>query len=343
MTTVLTSMDVVTVLASCAAEVPTGSGSIPTAGPPAAKVPTGIDVVPTASSVFATATVVTPYKRRRKGKDVMTKKQKKDYYMAVIRSNLGWKVKDFRGLKFEEVEAKFTSVWKQVEDFIPMGSKEEAERFKRKRTRFEQEGAKKLKTSKEVPEEVKSPDEVSKEKIKEMMQLVPIEKVYIESLQVMLGIKCTRHSHCQERVPTGSISSHCQWKSLVRSFDLQKNKISSIAEEENDEEKLKLAMLLKRFTSAEGQNKHSTTAENGESTDSILSKPAVKFVKAGDRPAERPTTNKAEFVKAAERPTTDKVKPAKKPVVRYAEMYRRTSKRSTIRGNQRNWNNLKSY
>nr|GFB31515.1 hypothetical protein [Tanacetum cinerariifolium] len=38
-------------------------------------------------------------------------------------------------------------------------------------------------------------------------------------------------------------------------------------------------------TSTEGQNKNSTTAENGESTDSILSKPAVKFVKAGDRPA----------------------------------------------------------
>nr|GFD50934.1 hypothetical protein [Tanacetum cinerariifolium] len=33
-------------------------------------------------------------------------------------------------------------------------------------------------------------------------------------------------------------------------------------------------------TSAEGQNKNSTTTENGESTDSILSKPAVKFVKA---------------------------------------------------------------
>nr|GEZ61934.1 reverse transcriptase domain-containing protein [Tanacetum cinerariifolium] len=26
----------------------------------------------------------------------------------------------------------------------------------------------------------------------------------------LLGIKCTRHSHCQEKVPTGSISSHCQ-------------------------------------------------------------------------------------------------------------------------------------
>nr|GFC17675.1 hypothetical protein [Tanacetum cinerariifolium] len=43
-------------------------------------VPTGSDVVPTASPVFATATVVTPY-RRRKGKEVMvefetSKKQK---------------------------------------------------------------------------------------------------------------------------------------------------------------------------------------------------------------------------------------------------------------------------
>nr|GFD44749.1 hypothetical protein [Tanacetum cinerariifolium] len=51
----------------------------------------------------------------------------------------------------------------------------------------------------------------------------------------------------------------------------------------------------------------------------------------------------AKFVKAAERPTTDKVETAKKHAVRYADMYRRTSKRSTVRGNQRNWNNLKSY
>nr|GFD53341.1 hypothetical protein [Tanacetum cinerariifolium] len=70
MATVLTTMDAATVLASGAAEVPTGSGSIPTAGPSAAEVPTGNDVVPTVSPVFATATVVTPY-RRRKGKEVM--------------------------------------------------------------------------------------------------------------------------------------------------------------------------------------------------------------------------------------------------------------------------------
>nr|GEW39152.1 hypothetical protein [Tanacetum cinerariifolium] len=85
----------------------------------------------------------------------MSKKQKRDYYMAMIRNNLGWKVKDFRGMTFEEVEAKFSSVWKQMEDFIPMGSKEEAERIKRK-----------------------------EEKVKEMMHLVPIEEVYVEALQV---------------------------------------------------------------------------------------------------------------------------------------------------------------
>nr|GFC04179.1 hypothetical protein [Tanacetum cinerariifolium] len=65
----------------------------------------------------------------------LTKKQKRDYYIAVIRSNLGWKVKDFR-------------------------------------------------TSEEVTKEAKSPDEVPEEKVKEMLQLVPIEEVYVEAIQV---------------------------------------------------------------------------------------------------------------------------------------------------------------
>nr|GEU57431.1 hypothetical protein [Tanacetum cinerariifolium] len=151
METVLTSIDVATVLASGVVEVSTGSGSIPTTGPPAAEVPTGSDVVPTAGLIFATATVVTPY-TRRKGKETM-------------------------------VESK-TPKKKKIEDFIPIGSKEEAERFKRKGIRFEQESAKKLKTSEELPEEVKTPDEVLEEKVKEMMQVVPIEEVYVESLQV---------------------------------------------------------------------------------------------------------------------------------------------------------------
>nr|GEV97145.1 hypothetical protein [Tanacetum cinerariifolium] len=293
MATVLTSMDATTVLASGVVKVPTGSGSIPTAGPSATEVPTGSDVVPTAGLIFSTANVVTPY-TKRKGKETMvesetpkkkkvqehidaqvareleeqlaredqrmseqiardakitrihaeeelhimidgldmsnetvakylqeyhqfstelpierrielisdlvryqdnyakvhkyqtqqrkpwSKKQKRDYYMAIIKSNLGWKVKDFRGMTFEEIEVKFTTVWKQIENFIHMGSKEKAKRFKRKGIRIEQESVKKLKTS----EEVKASEEVPKEKVKEMMQLVPIEEVYVEALQV---------------------------------------------------------------------------------------------------------------------------------------------------------------
>nr|GEZ03081.1 hypothetical protein [Tanacetum cinerariifolium] len=74
MATVLTSIDAATVLASGATEVPTGNGSIPTAGPPTAEVSINSNVVPTASPDFATAIVVTPY-RRRKGKEVMVESE----------------------------------------------------------------------------------------------------------------------------------------------------------------------------------------------------------------------------------------------------------------------------
>nr|GEW58250.1 hypothetical protein [Tanacetum cinerariifolium] len=70
-------------------------------------------------------------------------------------------------MTFEEIEAKFTTVWKQLEDFNPIGSKEEAERFKRKGLNLEQESVKKLRTSEEVPEEVKSPDEVELKRLYE--------------------------------------------------------------------------------------------------------------------------------------------------------------------------------
>nr|GFD46021.1 hypothetical protein [Tanacetum cinerariifolium] len=74
MATVLISIDATTVLASGVAEVPTGSGSTPTAGPPVAEVPTGSDVVPTVGLIFATAPVVTSYSRR-KGKETMVESE----------------------------------------------------------------------------------------------------------------------------------------------------------------------------------------------------------------------------------------------------------------------------
>nr|GEX24371.1 hypothetical protein [Tanacetum cinerariifolium] len=74
----------------------------------------------------------------------MTKKQKREYYMAMIRNNLGWKVKDFKGLSFQEIEAKFAEVWKQ-------------------------EHVKKQKSSEQALEMEKSTEEITEEKIKEMM------------------------------------------------------------------------------------------------------------------------------------------------------------------------------
>nr|GEW92937.1 ribonuclease H-like domain-containing protein [Tanacetum cinerariifolium] len=174
---VLTSIDAATVLAG-ETNVPTGSGSIPTPGPPATIVSTGSEVGPTAS----------PIVRRRKGKEIMiardaevarihaeeeiqdlslkkkielisdlvkyqdhykrvykfqsqqrkpmSKKQKREYYMAVIKSYLGWRFKDFKEKekvkkqKLAEEAPEPKTPTEEVEDFIPIGSKEETERLK---------------------------------------------------------------------------------------------------------------------------------------------------------------------------------------------------------------------
>nr|GEU52209.1 retrovirus-related Pol polyprotein from transposon TNT 1-94 [Tanacetum cinerariifolium] len=118
----------------------------------------------------------------------MTKKQKREYYMAVIKSNLGWRFKDFKGMTFKEIEAKFAKVWKQVEDFIPIGSKEETERLKKKGLNLEKEQVKKQKSSEEAPEIETSTEVFTTEKMKEMIQLVPVEDVYVQALQVKHSI-----------------------------------------------------------------------------------------------------------------------------------------------------------
>nr|GEY73822.1 hypothetical protein [Tanacetum cinerariifolium] len=82
-------------------------------------------------------------------------------------------LKQFKGMSLEEIREKFVLVWKQIEDFVPMGSKEEGERFKRKGLSLEQVSAKKVKTS----------EEVSEEDLKTMMQLVPVKEVYVDALQ----------------------------------------------------------------------------------------------------------------------------------------------------------------
>ncbi|GJV83904.1 putative ribonuclease H-like domain-containing protein [Tanacetum coccineum] len=67
--------------------------------------------------------------------------------------------------------------------------------------------------------------------------------------------------------------------------------------------------------------------EQGETSGSNMSRPMIKFVKESGCPNAIKINN---------------TENTRKPTVKYAEMYRDTSKSPKVRGNQRNWNNLKS-
>nr|GEU56072.1 integrator complex subunit 11 [Tanacetum cinerariifolium] len=73
--------------------------------------------------------------------------------------------------------------------------------------------------------------------------------------------------------------------------------------------------------SSDLQDSNSFVSEHGESLSSIMSKPKIKFVKAADCP--RVIKN-------------NKTETARKSLVKYAKIYRNTSKSPKVRGNQRN-------
>nr|GEV27439.1 hypothetical protein [Tanacetum cinerariifolium] len=212
---VLTSMDAANILTS---------GVQAVSVPPVTKIPTGSGLVPTASPIFTTASVVTPYSRHKgKEKMVKSDTPKKKKLQEQIDVQVAREIEEqmaredqrrnehiardakiarihaeeelhmlIDGLdRNNKVTARHLHEYKQavaeltigekielinelIEDFVPMASKEEGKRFKRKRLRLEQDSAKKMKTAEDVFEE----------DLKEMMQLVPVEEVYVEALQV---------------------------------------------------------------------------------------------------------------------------------------------------------------
>nr|GEW73454.1 putative ribonuclease H-like domain-containing protein [Tanacetum cinerariifolium] len=82
-----------------------------------------------------------------------------------------------------------------------------------------------------------------------------------------------------------------------------------------------------KSSSDDAQNRNPSVTEEA-SPSTILPKSFIKFVKENNSP----TTSK-----------TDKAETAKKPPVKYAKQYRKPTKKPNVRGNQRNWNNLKSH
>ncbi|GJW98722.1 hypothetical protein Tco_0180530 [Tanacetum coccineum] len=123
-----------------------------------------------------------------------TKAERRKFYMSVLRSNAKWKSKDFKGMTFKQIEEKFIPVWKQMQDFMPMNSKLESKRVKRPEIQLVQESSKKLKTAKasgsepSQEQQTKEPKELYEEELKKMMEIVPIEEVYIEALQAKYPI-----------------------------------------------------------------------------------------------------------------------------------------------------------
>nr|GEV66552.1 hypothetical protein [Tanacetum cinerariifolium] len=176
---VLTSMDAATVLAG-GIDVPTGSGSIPTASPPATIISIGSEVGPTASLIVT----------RRKNAEVArihAKEELQGMIDSLDKSNetIAKYLQEYHEFASElPLEKRIELISDLVEDFIPMGSKEETERLKRKGLNLEKEQVKKQKSSEEAPETETSTEEFTEEKMKEMMQLVPVEDVYVQALQV---------------------------------------------------------------------------------------------------------------------------------------------------------------
>nr|GEZ12889.1 hypothetical protein [Tanacetum cinerariifolium] len=109
------------------------------------------------------------------------KTKRRSFYMSILRSNDGWKAKDFKGMTFEKIEEKFIPVWEKMQDFVPMNSMLESERLKRPGIQLDKERFKKLKTTEasgtEPTQEQQSeePKELSEEELKKMIELFPVE------------------------------------------------------------------------------------------------------------------------------------------------------------------------
>nr|GEW54925.1 putative reverse transcriptase, RNA-dependent DNA polymerase [Tanacetum cinerariifolium] len=237
---VLTSMDAATVLAG-GIDVPTGSGSIPTVGPPATIISTGSEVGPTASLIVT----------RRKGKEVMvesdtpkkkklqeqidaqrrpmTKKQKREYYMAVILEgmtfediNLGWRFKDFKDLLKQLDREDLNQLWGLVKEYLSIRpatlewklydlsgvhhlTAKDREIFMLVEKDYPlKKGLALVMISYKLQVEIYS--QMAEDLIRKIYNIANTQRKSIQFKGGLLGIKCTRHSHCQVKC------SHWQYK-----------------------------------------------------------------------------------------------------------------------------------
>nr|GEX82935.1 hypothetical protein [Tanacetum cinerariifolium] len=170
-------------------DVPTGSGFIPTVGPPATVISTGSEVGPTASPIVT----------RRKGKEVMvesdTRKKKKlqEQIDAQVARELEEQQEKENMRLNEQItrDAEVARIHAEEELQGMIDSLDKSNETIAKYLQEYQDFASELPLEKrielisdlvkyqEAPEIKTSTEEITEEKMKEMMQLVPVEDVYI--------------------------------------------------------------------------------------------------------------------------------------------------------------------
>ncbi|GJS01337.1 hypothetical protein Tco_0317845 [Tanacetum coccineum] len=109
--------------------------------------------------------------------------------MVYLKNQGGYKMKDFKGMSYDDIRPIFEKVWDQIHSFVPMDSEKEVQRLKRVGQDVEAEPAKRQRT-KEVSESVQEQtdeepkiDELSQEQLNQMVVIVPDEGINVESLQ----------------------------------------------------------------------------------------------------------------------------------------------------------------
>nr|GEU79124.1 hypothetical protein [Tanacetum cinerariifolium] len=139
---------------------------------------------PTVSAIFTTASVVTPYSRRLRGISAKDKEEEIAREDQKMNEQLARDAEIARLHAEEELQKMIDGLdrnnEKQIEDFVPMSSTEEAQRVKKKGLKLEQGSTKRMKTS----------EDMSKEDLKEMMQLVPVKEALVkETLSIRQATK----------------------------------------------------------------------------------------------------------------------------------------------------------
>ncbi|GJT44060.1 hypothetical protein Tco_0952775 [Tanacetum coccineum] len=116
--------------------------------------------------------------------------------VAEVRKNMimylknqgGYKMKDFKGMSYDDIRPIFEKVWDQIHSFVPMDSEEEVQRLKRAGQDAEAKPAKRQRTE-EVSESVQEQtDELSQEQLNQMVIIVPDEGINVEALQTKYPI-----------------------------------------------------------------------------------------------------------------------------------------------------------